>query len=136
MKRLTLRLAAAAIGAALASIAVSLSQGPRLAIGAAIGIPSFVLTIISRRQLGKSFSVMPEARALVTTGLYSRIQHPMYLFLDLFVLALILATGWPIFLIVWGILVVVQALQARREEKVLSAAFGDQYKSYEACTWI
>jgi protein-S-isoprenylcysteine O-methyltransferase Ste14 len=136
MKRLILRLVSAAVGAGLATIAASLSQGPRLAIGAAVGIPSFFLIIISRRQLGTSFSVMPEARTLVTTGLYSRIQHPMYLFLDLFLWALIVALGWPIFLVVWGILVVVQALQAHREERVLSAAFGAHYESYEARTWI
>ena len=133
MKRLILRLVAAAIGAALATIAASLSQGSRLAIGAAVGIPSFFLIIIGRRQLGTSFSVMPEARTMVSTGLYSRIQHPMYLFLDLFLLALIVALGWPILLVVWGILVVVQA---HREERVLSVAFGAQYESYEARTWI
>ena len=57
----------------------------------------------------------------------------MYLFLDLFLLALIVALGWPILLVVWGILVVVQE---HREERVLSAAFGAQYESYEARTWI
>jgi protein-S-isoprenylcysteine O-methyltransferase Ste14 len=70
---------------------------------------------------------MPEARALVTTGLYSRIQHPMYVFLDLFLASVIVGLDWPIVLWGWAIVVVVQAMQGRREEKVLAAAFGDDY---------
>ena len=72
---------------------------------------------MTRRQVRTSFSVMPEAKALVTTGIYSRIQHLIYLFLDLKLLGLIIAFDWPVLLLVWGIIVVIQALQARREEK-------------------
>ena len=41
------------------------------------------LAQLARTQLGKSFSVTPKAKELVTHGLYSRLRHPMYLFLDL-----------------------------------------------------
>lgn len=44
---------------------------------AAIG---FALWLTARLQFGKSFSVRPEARALVTTGLYSKSRNPIYLF--------------------------------------------------------
>jgi protein-S-isoprenylcysteine O-methyltransferase Ste14 len=109
---------------------------PRLVIGIIIGLPSFLLMLISRRQLGDSFSIMPEAKTLVTTGLYYRIQHPMYFFLDLFLVSIIIVLGWSILLWAWIILVVVQILQSRREEKVLSAAFGAEYEAYQSQTWF
>ena len=35
--------------------------------------------VVALLQLGRSLSVMPEARRLVTAGLYARIRHPLYL---------------------------------------------------------
>jgi protein-S-isoprenylcysteine O-methyltransferase Ste14 len=35
---------------------------------------------IAHIQLGASFSLKPEARALVTRGLYSKIRNPIYVF--------------------------------------------------------
>lgn len=84
MNKIAIRFVGSVIVAALALVATSMDQIFRIAISVIVGLPSFVLIIISRRQLGKSFSVMPEARVLVTTGLYSRIQHPTYVFLALF----------------------------------------------------
>jgi len=120
----------------MALAATSMGQGPRLAAGSVVGLPSFVMMILSRRQLGRSFSMIPVARALVTAGVYSKIQHPMYLFLDLFLVALIVVLHWPVLLLAWGILVVVQTLQSRREDKVLAAAFGADYEGYRSQTWF
>lgn len=136
MDKTALRLIGAAIAAALAFAATSMSQVPRLVIGIVVGLPSFVLIIIGRRQLGESFSVTPKAKALVTTGLYSRIQHPLYVFLDLLLLAVIVAFQWPAVLWAWGILVVVHVIEARREERVLSSAFGTYYDEYRRQTWF
>ncbi len=135
MRHLVFRLTCAAVLAVLAFLAISFKLTPRIIIAIVIGLPSFVLMILSRRQLGKSFSVMPEAKALVTTGLYSKIQHPMYLTLDLFLLAIIILIGWPILLIIWGLIIVMQTIQAQREEKVLEAAFGNNYKEYLDRIW-
>jgi len=131
-----LRLLGGTIVAALAVVATTADQNARLAIGLLVGLPSLVLTIIGRVQLGKSFSVMPEARALVTTGLYSRLQHPMYVFLALFLAALIVVLGWSILIILWGALVIAQVIQARREEKVLAASCGADYEAYQRRTWF
>lgn len=136
MDKTALRLIGAAIAAALAFAAMSMSQIPRSAIGIVVGLPSLVLIIIGRRHLGKAFSVTPKAKTLVTTGLYSRIEHPMYVFLDLFLLALIVAFQLPVLLWAWGILVVVHVIEARREEKVLSSAFGPNYEEYRRRTWF
>jgi protein-S-isoprenylcysteine O-methyltransferase Ste14 len=121
-------------GAALAL--TSLDQNPRIVIGIVTGLPSFVLMIVSRRQLGKSFAVVPQATALVTTGLYAWIQHPLYLFLDLFLLSVLVVIGSPALFVAWVILVGIQVIQSRREERILAAAFGAEYSAYEARTWI
>ena len=136
MNRTALRLVWAALIAICAFPATTLGHSARLAIGLLVGLPAFVLMIISRIQLGTSFSVKPESRALVTTGVYARVQHPMYLFLDLFLLGGIIALGWPILLAAWGILVVAQVLQTQREERVLAAGFGAEYEAYQRRTWF
>jgi hypothetical protein len=40
----------------------------------------FVLWILARVQLGSSFAVTAQAKALVTAGLYAKFRHPVYLF--------------------------------------------------------
>jgi hypothetical protein len=49
------------------------------------------LFVTARLQLGKSFAVTPQAKELVTLGLYSRIPNPIYVFVDVMIFGLILA---------------------------------------------
>ncbi len=130
------RLVGAAVLALVTLYAASLTAGMRLVVGIVIGVPSFVLIIVGRRQLGTSFSVKPTAKALVTSGLYSRIQHPLYFFLDLWLIGVIVALGWRILVLPWLVLVLVHIAQARREEKVLAAAFGAEYETYRQGIWF
>lgn len=104
--------------------------------GAFLTVFGYVLVITARVQLGTSFSVRPEARELVTHGLYSRIRNPMYVFLDvlLFGLVLVLRIYW-LFLILAG-LAISQRLQARREAKLLQEKFGQVYLDYRNQTWF
>jgi len=136
MDKTIIRLIGAALVAALVLEAISMSPNFRIAMALVIGLPSFVLILISRHQLGKSFSMMPAAKALVTSGLYAKIQHPMYLFLDLFLAAVIIILDWPVLLLAWALLVIIQMLQARREEKVLATAFGADYEAYRTQSWF
>jgi protein-S-isoprenylcysteine O-methyltransferase Ste14 len=136
MGKIVLRLAGAALIAVAVVGLVSLEQGERTLVGLVVGIPSFALMILSRRQLGNSFAVKPQATTLVTSGLYSRIQHPMYLFLDLFLASFIVVFGSPVLLWPWAVLVVLQVIQSRKEEKVLSDAFGETYFTYSRSTWL
>jgi protein-S-isoprenylcysteine O-methyltransferase Ste14 len=105
-------------------------------IGAVIAGISFPLFVLARWQLGSSFSVKAKASRLVTTGLYSRIRNPIYLFGGLFIL------GLSLFVSVWGPLVValvivpLQVVRARREERVLAEAFGEEYERYKSKTWF
>jgi protein-S-isoprenylcysteine O-methyltransferase Ste14 len=70
----------------LALAVVLLTHGPPIVwttpriIGAAIFLCALPLFVLARLQLGASFSVTAQARKLVTTGLYSRIRNPIYVF--------------------------------------------------------
>ena len=105
-------------------------------IGAVIVGISFPLFMLARWQLGSSFSVKAKASRLVTTGLYSRVRNPIYLFGGLFI------AGLSLFVSVWGPLVValvivpLQVVRARREERVLAEAFGEEYERYKSKTWF
>jgi protein-S-isoprenylcysteine O-methyltransferase Ste14 len=97
-----------------------------------VGLP---LLGLARRQLGRAFAVTPQAKGLVTRGLYSKIPHPMYVFLDLALLGAVIALRQAWLLVIWAGLVLVQVWQARREAKVLEQAFGDTYRDYRRRTW-
>jgi protein-S-isoprenylcysteine O-methyltransferase Ste14 len=89
---------------------------------------------IARFQLGRSFSVTPQARQLITTGIYARIRNPIYLASPFLLIGLSLALEqwWPMLLLV--VVVPLQIVRARREARILRAAFGDKYDRYRART--
>jgi protein-S-isoprenylcysteine O-methyltransferase Ste14 len=104
--------------------------------GAAVAAIGLALLLTARIQLGGSFAVSAQARRLVTTGLYSRIRNPIYIFSAMFLAGAAVAAGYPRFLVLLLILVPVQIVRARREEQVLQAAFGEEYLRYKAQTWF
>jgi protein-S-isoprenylcysteine O-methyltransferase Ste14 len=109
--------------------------GLRIIGAVTVGV-GFVLVIIARIQLGDSFSVKPEAKTLVTHGLYARFSSPMYLFLDLALAGLILSVEIYWLYAILAVLATVQIIQARRESKVLQEKFGNDYLNYRAQTWF
>jgi protein-S-isoprenylcysteine O-methyltransferase Ste14 len=90
----------------------------------------------ARFQLGKSFSLKPEAHQLVTRGVYSKIRNPIYVFGIVMVAGLILAVHRPVWWLVLAAVAVLQTLRARREARVLEVAFGDEYREYRRKTWF
>ena len=100
---------------------------------AAVSVPFWFL---ARLQLGTSFSIRPEARQLVTWGLYSRLRHPVYVFGSVaWFGALMVLVGWRA-VIIWVIVVLVEIARARREERVLAEVFGAEYVAYQGRTWF
>ena len=73
---------------------------------------------------------------LVTTGLYSRLRHPMYLGFILWIL------GWSIyhgaaFSVIPGLLGIGSILYWRRlEEHDLESRYGEAYRSYRTRSWF
>ncbi len=108
----------------------------RYLIGIAMAIVGFALWMLARVQLGKSFSIRAQARALVTTGLYSKFRHPIYLFGGVAFAGLFVAWGKPIPLLCFILIYPTQILRLRKEETVLEQAFGDEYRRYSASTWF
>jgi len=82
-------------------------------------------------RLGKSFSIMPEARNLVTSGPYAYARHPLYAveFITLAGTAIQFAQPWAAVLAV-GV-AMLQVMRTMFEEQVLSAAY-PEYENYRA----
>ncbi|HMD33241.1 MAG TPA: isoprenylcysteine carboxylmethyltransferase family protein [Candidatus Acidoferrales bacterium] len=104
--------------------------------GFALMVPGFVLWAIAHIQLGDSFSVRPEARRLVTHGLYSRFRSPIYMFGGIGVAGFVLVVERPLFLLGFLVLIPVQIVRTRREARVLEEKFGEEYREYARHTWI
>lgn len=80
--------------------------------------------------LRRSFSIIPEARRLVTGGPYSLSRHPVYLGEIATAIGVNLATaGWPS-AIALVYFVGCELLRMRWEEGVLERAFPDDYPGY------
>ncbi len=132
--------------ATLAILAVSLTilvsfaseqpwTAPHIA-GVAIFIPSFLLFVLARIQLGKAFSVRAKATTLVTTGIYSRIRNPIYVFGGLMMVGIILWVNRPWLLLILAVVIPMQILRSRKEAKVLEEKFGAAYREYKQKTWF
>ena len=91
-------------------------------LAAMAGVSASILGVLTLSFLGRSFSVMPEARRLVTTGPYSIVRHPLYLFELLGVVGILLQVrslpGVPLL----ALIVALQIARARWEEAVLDRA--------------
>lgn len=105
-------------------------------LGLAIATPAMVLLFAARSQLGRSFSVTPQARQLVSHGIYSRIRNPMYVFSALLIFGFLLALQKPALFLVLAIVIPVQIIRARQESKVLEEKFGNEYRQYKQNTWF
>jgi protein-S-isoprenylcysteine O-methyltransferase Ste14 len=104
--------------------------------GMTLMVPSYILLVTARIQLGRSFSISAQAKELVTHGLYSKIRHPVYVFAHLFLLGVVIALRNLSWLGYWAILLVVQILRVWKEEEVLEQRFGDAYTVYKKSTWF
>jgi protein-S-isoprenylcysteine O-methyltransferase Ste14 len=109
----------------------------RYLIGVGMAVAGFALSILARVQLGRSFSIRARAKTLVTTGLYSKFRHPIYLFGGIANLGLFIAWGKLIPLLCLLLFYPpLQILRIRKEENVLEQAFGEEYRRYGASTWF
>ncbi len=105
-------------------------------IGTILIVVGLSMIALARYQLGKSFSVRPEAHALVTHGLYSKIRNPIYVFGAVMIAGLALVFQQRVLWFVLVVVLVAQTIRARREARVLEAAFGDAYREYRRRTWF
>jgi len=104
--------------------------------GLALMLPALALLTLARLQLGNSFSLTPQARNLVTHGIYSRIRNPIYFFGSFVFGGLFLFLERPYLLLLLVPVLILQIIRARAESRVLEERFGDEYRRYKASTWF
>ncbi|SPE20272.1 membrane hypothetical protein [Candidatus Sulfotelmatomonas gaucii] len=104
--------------------------------GVAIVVPAFLFFVAARIELGRAFSVKAKATTLVTTGVYSRIRNPIYFFGALVVLGVVIWTERPWLLLFLAVLIPMQVVRSRKEEKALTERFGAAYLEYKRKTWF
>lgn len=105
-------------------------------IGLLLALIGLAGVILSRYTLGNSFSVKAKATALVTSGIYSRIRNPIYVFGMIAIGGVVLMIGRPEGLVLVVVVIPLQIVRARREVAVLEAKFGDEYREYRKRTWF
>ena len=104
--------------------------------GVILAITGYVLFVTARLQLGKSFSVSPQAKELVTHGLYSRIRNPIYFFVGVMWFGLIVALRLYWLFVPLLALLLMQVFRVGREATVLQEKFGQAYLDYRKQTWF
>ncbi len=103
-------------------------------LGAMICILATVLTFVCWREMGKSWrlGIDPnEKTALVFSGPYRFVRHPIYALSSVLVLATLATTPTVVMLIVAVLHLCLLQIEARREEKYLVAKHGDSYVEYK-----
>jgi protein-S-isoprenylcysteine O-methyltransferase Ste14 len=105
-------------------------------VGLAITVPAFCFWALARLQLGRSFALRPQAKELVTQGLYAKIQNPVYVFNAIFLGGAFVFFGQPVWFLFFLVLIPLQWVRIRRERRILEATFGDAYREYRKRTWF
>jgi protein-S-isoprenylcysteine O-methyltransferase Ste14 len=80
--------------------------------------------------LRRSFSIIPEARRLVTGGPYRLSRHPVYLGEITTAVGVNLATGGWLSALAVAYFISAEIMRMRWEERVLARAFPDEYPAY------
>lgn len=91
------------------------------------------LALFSMLALGRSFSVMAEARALVTSGPFRFVRHPLYLAEGLAIIGAALQFVWPASLALVAAQLAFQFRRMVNEEALLQRIF-PEYAAYAART--
>lgn len=88
-----------------------------------LSVTANVFSVVTVSFLGRSLSVMPEARQLVESGPYAIVRHPLYLCEILGVVAIILQYRSLAATALFVLIVTLQIARALWEEAVLERAF-------------
>lgn len=111
------------------------TDDPRLLVLAnAVLVVGLAGSVWSLRTLGRSFSVVPQARTLVTSGPYGVVRHPLYSFELVALLGLVLAGPTLAAAAAWAAVLAVQLYRSVHEERVLETAL-PEYAAYRRVSY-
>jgi protein-S-isoprenylcysteine O-methyltransferase Ste14 len=105
-----------------------------LALSTALILGGTAFAINALLHLGRSFSLVAEARKLVTSGPYSMVRHPLYLGEEVAIFGMAIQFFSPLAGLLLALQIACQIYRMGREEDVLTQAFPD-YRDYKARTF-
>jgi len=113
---------------------------PRRELSPIAGIVSTLLTlagnafaVVVLAQLRESFSIMAEARQLVTAGAYRLVRHPLYLAEEIAAIGVVMQFFSPWTALILAVQIGFQLRRMRNEEVILAAIF-PEYRTYRERT--
>lgn len=115
----------------LASGGTSASQS---LLSALLVVAGTVLMVVAIIHLGRSFSIVPQARSLVRTGPYAIVRNPLYLAEEIAIFGALLQFYSTVTLLLLLAHLVLQVRRIFYEENLLKHAFAD-YKNYADTTF-
>jgi protein-S-isoprenylcysteine O-methyltransferase Ste14 len=98
-----------------------------------VAILAFLATRVCWKRMGKSWrmGIDPgERTALVITGPYAYVRHPIYALSSALMVATVAAVPTPLMIVVGVMHLMLLQWEARREEHHLSSVHGEQYDRY------
>jgi protein-S-isoprenylcysteine O-methyltransferase Ste14 len=114
------------------------SLSPPLAVASAVAslVGSGLILVVVLR-LGRSFSIVPQARGLVTEGPYALMRHPLYAAEELALIGLAMHVAWYFSLPVVIAHLVLQLQRMNYEEELLTRVFPG-YAAYarQTARWV
>jgi protein-S-isoprenylcysteine O-methyltransferase Ste14 len=96
-------------------------------------LSGWLLSIYVLAWLGRSFSIMAQARRLVTRGPYAFVRHPLYVGEEIAMIGMVLLCLSPLAILIAAVQWVFQLRRMTHEERVLREAF-PEYSDYAALT--
>ena len=106
---------------------------PNLASAACVLI-GIIMMLVTIRHLGRSFSIVPQARSVVQTGPYRWIKHPLYFSEEIATVGVVLQYLTPVTVFILVLHIAVQVCRILYEEDLLRRNC-PEYSRYEASRW-
>jgi len=96
-------------------------------------LAGWLLSVYVLAWLGRSFSIMAQARRLVTRGPYAVVRHPLYVSEEIAMIGMVLLCLSPLAILIAAVQWVCQLRRMTHEERLLREAF-PEYSDYAALT--